>query len=87
MGDYLNLHIVALESDFESFSISAARYLPHRPIDPQDDIDEGQSELPRDDAEEKAFGGVDDSDLLNYLARDPKVAEEIIDKAKRINLR
>ena len=41
----------------------------------------------RERAEEMNFDGVDDSELLNYLARDPKVAEEVIKKAKLINLR
>ena len=41
----------------------------------------------RERAEEMNFDGVDDSELLNYLARDPKVAEEVIKKAKLKNLR
>ena len=40
----------------------------------------------RQRAEETKFEGVDDSELLNYLARDPKVAEEVIRKAKLIKL-
>ena len=56
-------------------------------MDPEDDIDDGQSELPRGEADEKTFDGLDDPDILNYLARDPKVAAEVIEKAKRIILR
>ena len=37
--------------------------------------------------DEKVLDGVGDSEILNYLARNPKVAEEIIEKAKLINLR
>ena len=60
--------------------------MPH-PADSEEEIDKSQYESMRGRAEERNFEGVDDSELLNYLVRDPKVAEEVIRKAKIINLR
>ena len=81
------LHWNRISNHFLIIKNSEARYLPHHPIDPDYVIDKGQSESPRGEVDENTFHGVDDSDLLNYLARDPKVAAQVIEKAKRINLR